>query len=108
MVKVRLRTKFLLSLVFTTAALTCAVLLIVQIHLSNHARQQIHEGLRSSVITFQSFERQRQQTLSASARLLADLPSLKALMTTQHQLTIQDASTDFWKLARSDLFLLAD
>ena len=108
MVKVRLRTKFLLSLVFTTAALTCAVLLIVQIHLSNHARQQIHEGLKSSVITFQSFERQRRQTLSASARLLADLPSLKALMTTQHQLTIQDASTDFWKLAGSSLFLLAD
>src|SRR6202035_6006106 len=40
--------------------------------------------------------------------LLAELPTLKALMTTRDAPTIQDGSMPFWKLAGSDLFLLAD
>ena len=40
--------------------------------------------------------------------MLADLPNLRALMTTQHEATIQDASSDLWRLAGSDLFVLAD
>jgi signal transduction histidine kinase len=108
MVKIRLRTKFLVSLIFTTTALTFAVLYIVQNHLQRHARQEIHEGLYNSVTTFQHFEQQRQGTLAHSAGLLADVPNLRALMTTRHQPTIQDASTDFWRLGGCDLFLLAD
>ena len=108
MVKIRLRTKFLVSLIFTTTALTFAVLYIVRSYLRNHARQEIHQALSNSVITFQHFEQQRQTTLAQSAGVMADLPSLRALMTTHHQPTIQDASTGFWKLAGCDLFLLAD
>ena len=40
--------------------------------------------------------------------MLSELPTLKALMTTQHAPTIQDGSSPFWQLAGSDLFLLAD
>jgi len=40
--------------------------------------------------------------------MLADLPTMKALMSTEHPLTIQDASETFWKLAGSDLFVLAE
>ncbi len=108
MINFRLRTKLLLSLVLTITALTCATLLIVRSRLSNRARQEIYEGLRNSVTTFQNFQRQREITLSQSAGLLANLPSLKALMTTEHAATIQDASQDFWKLAGSDLFVLGD
>jgi len=108
MIKVRLRTKLLLSLVLTITALTCATLLIVRRRLSDRAPQEIYERLRNSVTTFQNFQRQREITLSQSAGLLANLPSLKALMTTQHAATIQDASEDFWKLAGSDLFVMAD
>ena len=43
-----------------------------------------------------------------SAELMADLPNLRALMTTQHEATIQDASSGLWRLAGSDLFILAD
>lgn len=108
MVKIRLRTKFLVSLIFTTTALTFAVLYIVRSYLRKHARQEIHQALSNSVLTFQHFEQQRQATLAQSAGVMADLPSLRALMTTHHQPTIQDASTGFWKLAGCDLFLLAD
>ena len=39
--------------------------------------------------------------------MLADLPTLKALMSTEHEPTIQDGSARFWKLSGSDLFILA-
>ena len=107
-VRVRLRTKFLLSLVGITAVLTAAILAVVQNHIRKHAQQEIYEALNSSVVTFQQFERQRERTLAQSAGLLADLPNLRALMTTHDVPTIQDASTDMWRLAGSDLFLLAD
>ena len=108
MAKIRLRTKFLLSLIFTTTVLTGTVLFIVQNYLRNHARHEIHEALNNSVVTFQQFETQRQRGLAQSAVLLADLPNLRALMTTHHAPTIQDASADLWPLTGSDLFLLAD
>jgi hypothetical protein len=108
MAKIRLRTGFLLSLIFTTTVLTGTVLFIVQNYLGNHARREIHEAVHSSVVTFQQFELQRQRGLTQSAVLLADLPNLRALMTTQHAPTIQDASADLWQLTGSDLFLLAD
>ncbi len=40
--------------------------------------------------------------------LLADLPSLKALMTTHNRRTIADAAVEFWNVSGSDLFALAD
>lgn len=108
MVRIRLRTKLLLSLVLTSTALISSSLFIVQHSLQSRARQEIFESLNNSVVTFQSFQRERQATLARSAALLANLPSLKALMTTQHEATIQDASGDFWRLVGSDLFVLAD
>ncbi|MBZ5514401.1 MAG: HAMP domain-containing histidine kinase [Acidobacteriia bacterium] len=108
MVRVRLRTKLLLSLILTSTALIFSSLFIVQHQLRERAREEIFESLRNSVVTFQSFQRARQNTLARSAALLANLPSLKALMTTEHEATIQDASADFWRLAGSDLFVLAD
>jgi signal transduction histidine kinase len=108
MANIRLRTKLLLSLIFTTAVLTGTVLLIVQNYLRNHARSEIHEALHNSVVTYQQFELQRRRELAQSAVLLADLPNLRALMTSQDAPTIQDASADLWRLAESDLFLLAD
>ena len=108
MAKIRLRTKLLFSLIFITAVLMGAVLLIVQNYLRNHARREIRDALNSSVTTFQQFELERQRGLAQSAVLLADLPNLRALMTTHDAATIQDASSDLWQLTECDLFLLAD
>src|SRR6266496_4486876 len=108
MVRVRLRTKFLLSMVLISAGLTSLSLLLVRQSVQSQARQEIVAGLRNSVSTFLSFHREQQITLSHSADLLADLPNLRALMTTNHEATIQDGSTPLWHLADSDLFVLAD
>src|SRR5947208_12473019 len=108
MVRVRLRTKFLLSMVLISAGLTSLSLLLVRHSVESEAKQQIYSDLQDSVTTFQSFQREKEVTLSHSADLLADLPNLRALMTTNHEATIQDGSTALWRLADSDLFVLAD
>jgi len=108
MFKGKLRTKFLLSLLLISAGLTWATLLLVRHRVRRHVRDEIFEGLSDSVATFQNFQHQRELMLTRSAALLADLPPLKALMTTQHKATIQDASTEFWRQVGSDIFVLAD
>src|SRR5438067_4070388 len=108
MVTVRLRTKFLLSMVLISAGLTSLSLLLVRQSVQSQVRKQIFSDLRNSVSTFQSFQQAQEITLSHSADLLADLPNLRALMTTNHEATIQDGSTALWRLADSDLFVLAD
>jgi signal transduction histidine kinase len=87
--------------------LTGALLLIIRHTVSVETEQQVRDGTEKSVRAFESVQRQREQQLSRTAAMLADLPIVKAQMTTEHALTIQDASTSWWKLAGSDLFILA-
>src|SRR5712692_2976318 len=108
MFKGKLRTKFLLSLLLVSASLTWATLLIVRHRVQLNVRDEIFEDLRNSVVTFQNLQRQREGMMERSAELLANLPPLKAVMTTKDEATIQDTSTDFWHLIGSDLFVLAD
>jgi len=105
---IRLRTKFLLSMVVVSAALTLTTLLVVRHTVEQEVRQGIQRDLENSVSAFHSFQKQREVTLERSAALLADLPNVRALMTTHDPATIQDASRDLWQLAGSDLLLLAD
>ena len=110
MVKLRMRTKFLLSMLLISVGLTCTSLLLVRRSVQAQVRKQIVADLRNSVSTFQNFQHERELTLTHSAELMADLPILRALMTTPHahEATIQDASDHLWRLAGSDLFVLAD
>ena len=75
-----------------SAGLTTATLLIVRYSVQKRVRAGIQEDLRNSVEYLQSFERQRQETLTRSAELLANLPNVRALMTTGDKATIQDGS----------------
>ena len=82
MLKLRMRTKFLLSMLLISAGLTCTSLLLVRHSVQKQVRREIFADLRNSVSTFQNFQRERELTLTHSAELLADLPNLRALMTT--------------------------
>src|SRR5260370_3769456 len=108
MTRLQMRTKFFLSRLLIGAVLTVTATVVVRQSVQEHVQKEIVGSLLNSTATFQSFEREHELTLMHSAELLANLPSLKALMTTQHAATIQDASTDLWHLGGSDLFLLAD
>src|SRR5580698_4638655 len=97
----RLRTKFLLSLLIITAGLSTATLLIVRYSVEKQVRNSLEQDLHNSVNTYQSFERQRQEALTRSAELLANLPNVRAMMTTRDEATIQDASRDIWRQSGS-------
>jgi signal transduction histidine kinase len=105
---IRLRTKFLLSMIVVSAALTFTTLLVVRRTVQQEVRLGIQRDLQNSVSAFHSFQKQREETLERSAALLADLPIVRAQMTTHDPATIQDASRGLWRLAGSDLLLLAD
>jgi signal transduction histidine kinase/ActR/RegA family two-component response regulator len=106
--KFRLRTKILLSLLAISAGLTAATLFIVSYSVRKGVRETLREDLQNSINTYQSFEKQREETLTRSAVLLANLPNVRALMTTQDVPTIMDASGDLWRLSGSDLLVLAN
>lgn len=104
----KLRTKFLLALAVISALLTCAMLLMVRRRVEMRVRVQLGEELRNSLETFQILQRQREETLERAAALMATLPPLMAVMTSQDTATIQDGSSMFWKLSGSQLFVLTD
>jgi signal transduction histidine kinase len=103
----RLRTQLFVATLLIICGLTGALLLIIRHTVSVETDRQVRDGTEASVRAFESVQRQREQQLSRTAAMLADLPIVKAQMTTEHALTIQDASTSWWKLAGSDLFILA-
>src|SRR5262249_39520224 len=70
-------------------------------------RRSIRDDLDTSVNTYRSFEVQREIALTHAAELVANLPLVRALMTTQDAPTIQDASEGIWRLSGSDLLILA-
>src|SRR6202167_4262433 len=105
---IRLRTKFLLSMLVVSAALTLTTLLVVRHTVQQEVRVGIQRDLENSVSAFHHLQQQKEITLERSAVLLADLPNVRALMTTHDPATIQDASRDLWRLGGSDLLILAD
>jgi signal transduction histidine kinase len=108
MSRLRLQSQLLLSTLLIICALTGVILFIIR----NTVRTQIADQVKfSTEASFQEFDKvqlQLQLQLSRTASLLAEIPTLKALMTTRDAPTIQDGSVPFWRLAGSDLFLLAD
>jgi signal transduction histidine kinase/ActR/RegA family two-component response regulator len=100
----RLRTKFLLSLVSITACLTCATLLVVRQSAQMRVQREIQQEALNAVLTFQVVQHEHQVALSRKADLLASL----AFMRNGDATTIQDVSEDPWQSDDCDLFVLAD
>jgi len=99
--------KFLVLLLLGVMAVTLATLLMVRRTIEEQIHDEIAGGLRNSVLTFTTFHRESEATHNHTAELLANLPTVKAQMTTADSATIQDASTETWQLSGSDLLALA-
>src|ERR1700730_12088493 len=106
--RLRLRTRFLLSMLLITAGLTTTSLLLVQRSIRSNVRQSIAVNLRNSVAAFQDFRHERETMLTSDVALLADLPITRAIMTSPDPVTIQDASQDISQIAAIDLFVMVD
>jgi signal transduction histidine kinase len=107
MTHLRLRTQLFIATLLIISGLAGSLLFIIRRTVGVETDRQVRDGAEASVRAFESVQRQREFQLSRTAAILADLPTLKALMTTEDPLTIQDGSTAFWRLAGSDLFVLA-
>jgi signal transduction histidine kinase len=103
----RLRSQLLISALLIILGLTGALLFFIRHTVNAEIQSQVRNGTEESVRAFENVQRQRELQLSRTAAMLADLPTLKALMPAADALTIQDASETFWRLAGSDLFVLA-
>src|SRR5450432_486145 len=107
MALLRLRTQLLIATLLIICALTGGLLFIVRHTVRAGIDRQVRESTYASLRAFESVQRQRKLELSRTTAMLAELPTLKALMTSNDALTIQDASMPFLRLAGSDLLLLA-
>ena len=106
--RLRLRTRFLLSMLLITAGLTTTTLLLVRRSVESNVRQSIAINLRNSVAAFQDFRHERELMLTSDVALLASLPITRSIMSNSDPLTIQDASPQLYEIARNDLFALVD
>ena len=104
----RLRTQLFIAALLIILGLTGSLLFFLRHSVNAEIRRQVREGTEQSVRTFENVQRQRELQLSRTAAMLADLPTLIAMMPSRHALTIQDASKPFYELAGCDLFVLAD
>jgi signal transduction histidine kinase len=105
-----IRTQILLILALSviTAGATLVSLFAIRAPLQALITQNLASDLRHSLTIFENMQAQHLAALDRENALLADLPSLKALMTTSDQRTIEDGGVEFWKVSGSDLFALAD
>jgi signal transduction histidine kinase len=105
---VRTHVLLVVAMALVIAIVTGVCLLLIRHRLRTEVTNDLSQDLNHSVITFQNLQAERMGALERENSLLAELPTLKALMTSGDDLTIQDGATEFWQLSGNDLFALAD
>jgi two-component system cell cycle sensor histidine kinase/response regulator CckA len=100
----RLRTKFLLSMILVIAGLTGLALLVVRQTVQEHARQELTNSAHNSLVMFQILQHQRQVLMSRKADLLAT----SAFLSDDDASSFTDSTNNPLDTSRSDLMALAD
>lgn len=105
--RLRMRTTLLIPLLVLCLGITPVSLLILQTIVRQQVRVSLASDLQHSVQTYANLAQQRRELLVRESALLADLPTLKALMTADNR-TIEDGGAEFWRVSGSDFFALLD
>lgn len=105
---VRTRLLLVVAMALVIAVVTGVTLLLLGRHLRRQVTDDLSLDLDRSVVTFQNLQTERLRALEHENALLAELPTLKALMSSGDDRTIQDGAVEFWQLSGTDLFVLAD
>lgn len=108
MKSLRLRSQLFIAVLLIILGLTGSLLFFMRHSVNSEIRRQVREGTDESVRAFESVQRQRELQLSRAGAMLANLPTLIAMMPSRDPLTVQDASKSFYELAGCDLFVLAE
>src|SRR5689334_14284016 len=102
----RLRTKLLFSTLTVVCLLMAAVLAVVQARIRSHVRGELGTALHTEASVYAEVEAARRRQLQQSAELIAALPSVKALLSTDDAVTVQDASETILQTSGADLLIL--
>jgi signal transduction histidine kinase/ActR/RegA family two-component response regulator len=86
--------------------LTASVLVLVQARMRKQVRTDLASTLRTESRVYAEIERVRREQAQQSADLIANQPSLKALMSTNDELTVEDGSKWILPTSRADLLIL--
>ena len=105
---VRTRALLIAAMAVVIAAATFASLLLIRHRLLEQVTQGLSANLARSVNTFQDLQAERLKALDRENALMADLPTLRSLMTTNDARTIENEAADYRNVSGSDLFALAD
>ena len=103
-----LRTKLLVALLAVVSLLTVAVLTLVQVRMRAHVWEDLASSLRAESAAYSKVEESRRRQAEQSVALIADLPNLKALMSTHDPVTIEDGSESILRTAGAEVLLLED
>jgi signal transduction histidine kinase len=106
--RLRMRTTLLIPLLILSFGCTVLSLLVIRTIVQQQTQTTLASDLQHSVKTYRNFQHQQRELLARESALLADLPSLKSLMTTYDQRTIEDGGVEFWQVSGSDFFALLD
>ena len=105
---IRTHVLLVVAMALVIATVTSLCVLLIRHRLLAQVTDDLSQDLDHSVITFQNLQAERLAALERENALLAELPTLKALMTSGDDLTIQDGAVEFWQISGDDLFALAD
>jgi signal transduction histidine kinase len=105
---IRTHVLLVVAMALVIAIVTSLCVLLIRHRLRVQVTDDLSRDLHHSVITFQNLQAERLGALERENALLAELPTLKALMTSGDDLTIRDGAVEFWQLSGDDLFALAD
>jgi len=86
--------------------LTASVLILVQARMQSQVRADLASTLLSQSRVFAEIDRVRGEQSRQSADLIANQPSLKALMSTNDRLTVEDGSQSILTTSHADLLIL--
>ena len=105
---IRTHVLLVIAMALVIAVVSGISLLLIQRQLSKQVNDDFSRDLDRSVSTFKNLQAERLAALDRENALLAKLSTLKALLTTGDDLTIQDGARPFWEVSGTDLFLLVE
>ena len=110
----RMRMTLLLSVLTVSFGLTALSLVVIHHNLQRQIHQGLQVDLQRSIAVFRNLQLHRREMLQREATLLADQPSLKALMTVlmrsspDNARTVRDEGLEFWHVSGAAFFALTD
>lgn len=105
---IRIYALLVLAMALVIVLVTSLCLLLIRQRLRSQVTSDLSQDLSHSVAAFRNLQAERQSALDRENSLLAALPTLKALMSSGDDLTIQNGAATFWQISGADLFALAN